>query len=195
MGLDMYLYRMGKDKHKAICDHNVKESEFNKKWNFLNEYPKKDNGWEIDDEKCTDEQKSVLKEFDKECKELNKLYHEVWDGINEYAYWRKFNALHGYIVRKFANGVDECQEIMLTADNINTLVEDLEKTLKTINEVGIDNVDVTTLEIRPTGGFFFGSTEIDNWFCQDIAGAIDTFKELRESFDEENEILYYQASW
>ena len=43
-------------------------------------------------------------------------------------YFRKFNALHNYIVNTFAYGVDECQDIFLYK-------EDVEKIKKVLDEV------------------------------------------------------------
>ena len=35
------------------------------------------------------------------------------EGIREVGYWRKANAIHGWFVRECADGVDECQEIVV----------------------------------------------------------------------------------
>ena len=42
--------------------------------------------------------------------------------VREVAYWRKVNWLHGYIVRTFADGVDECQPIELSRDDVGTIL-------------------------------------------------------------------------
>ena len=34
------------------------------------------------------------------------------------AYWRKANAIHGWIIRNCADGVDECQEIVISSDKL-----------------------------------------------------------------------------
>src|ERR1035437_458288 len=57
----------------------------------------------------------------------------------ELGYWRKHPNLHGYIVKAFADGVDECQPIILAeADLVNI----------------IDRVNHDALP--ETSGFFFG---------------------------------------
>ncbi len=56
-------------------------------------------------------------------------------------YWRKHPNLHGYIVQNFAAGVDECQEIPLTVDDI----------LKILKATISDDLPVTR-------GFFFGDS-------------------------------------
>ena len=37
------------------------------------------------------------------------------------AYWRKANAIHGWFVRELADGVDECQDIYVSRDNLTKL--------------------------------------------------------------------------
>ena len=60
----------------------------------------------------------------------------------ELGYWRKHPNLHGYIVQEFAGGVDECQEIPLTEENILQIID------------AISNKDLPT-----TRGFFFGASD------------------------------------
>jgi hypothetical protein len=42
--------------------------------------------------------------------------------VREVAYWRKANWLHGYIVRTFADGVDECQPIELSRNDVEIIL-------------------------------------------------------------------------
>lgn len=104
----------------------------------------------------------------------------------EVAYWRKFNALHGWIVENHANGVDECQ-------NIHLYRSDLENLLGILREI-ISGGSLTALELMPpTEGFFFGSNEIDEYYFQDVRETIDVLeKELAISGDDE---YVYRASW
>jgi len=57
-------------------------------------------------------------------------------------YWRKHPNLHGYIVTTFADGVDECQEINLGADDIRRIITAIE-----------------ARELPHTEGFFFGASD------------------------------------
>jgi hypothetical protein len=66
----------------------------------------------------------------------------VQERLLELGYWRKHPNLHGYIVQTFADGVDECQDIELSA-------EDLRTTIAAINAGSLPETD----------GFFFGSSE------------------------------------
>jgi hypothetical protein len=57
-------------------------------------------------------------------------------------YWRKHPNLHGFIVKTFAEGKDECQDIELMPDDIRTI---------------IDAINGNALP--ETSGFFFGKSE------------------------------------
>ena len=107
-------------------------------------------------------------------------------------YWRKANQIHNWFVNTLADGVDECQPIRVTRENLLALH----------NECGVLLDTKSTelaMELLPPGsGFFFGSTTIDEWYWQDVE---ETHKELTELLDEiteDNQWNYnieYQASW
>ena len=61
-------------------------------------------------------------------------------------YWRKFAPLHTFIVRQYADGVDECQRIDLETDDLLEIAEVIEG-----NKLPAD---------ENCGGFFFGDGEI-----------------------------------
>ena len=73
------------------------------------------------------------------------MYVEGWkDGIlveSELGYWRKHPDLHGYIVQNLAGGLDECQKIPLSLENLENTLEAVQKDL-----------------LPPTSGFFFGKS-------------------------------------
>jgi hypothetical protein len=117
--------------------------------------------------------------------------------IEEVAYWRKFNALHGYIVEKHADGIDECQEIELSLMDLEVILEIM---TRIVNENF--NKDVVETILPPTDGFFFGSQNIGEEYREDVE---DTIKILSELIEEEKEAseefgyrspdYYYKASW
>lgn len=57
-------------------------------------------------------------------------------------YWRKHPNLHGFIVKQFAKGEDDCQEIFLTPDDCRTIIE-----------------AIKTRSLPETSGFFFGKSD------------------------------------
>lgn len=93
--------------------------------------------------------------------------------------WRKHPNLHGYIVELFANGVDDCEQIYLNAENL----------LQIIAAVKCEN-------LPHTEGFFFGVSDLSeiqkredeailyaahDWLKRDIEGVWKT--------------IYYRACW
>jgi hypothetical protein len=100
-------------------------------------------------------------------------------------YWRKFNALHNYIVRTFADGVDDCKPIYLSSSDIDDILNTLRKARDNKEKVN---------EILPTQrGCFFGSQEYDEWYWRDVEYSIRLFEELITIKDEYE--IYYEASW
>ena len=94
-------------------------------------------------------------------------------------YWRKHPDLHGYIVQTFANGVDECQEIDLTADHLQLVID-------AIKADGLPH----------TEGFFFGRSENDE---DEKKEAIAIFEAaiawLKVDDGEAWRDVFYRASW
>jgi len=101
-------------------------------------------------------------------------------------YFRKFNALHKYMC-DLDGGRDECQDILLTRDNIKELYD-------LLNEVNHNRSKAE--ELLPTrSGFFFGGTEYDgDYFC-DVTDAIKMCEVFLKYFDFDKYDLVYQASW
>ncbi len=92
-------------------------------------------------------------------------------------YWRKHPNLHGYIVQTFADGVDKCQEIDLSADDIRKIIAAIEGN-----------------ELPETLGFFFGvsdGTEKD----QDLQIFREAVTWLEADDADGWRSIYYQASW
>ena len=111
------------------------------------------------------------------------------DGFTLYqiGYFRKFNALHAYIVDTLANGVDECQEIEITKDDLLTLYNNL-------NMIGNDKGAAEKL-LPTQDGFFFGSTDYGDYYFSDVEEAIEMCEFFLEHIDFDKYNLVYQASW
>ena len=104
-------------------------------------------------------------------------------------YWRKANAIHGWIIDNCADGVDECQEIHLSREQLAQL-RDL--AMQAIREPAMAG-DV----LPPTQGFFFGSYEIDEWYMEDMKHTVEMLDHvLRVIPDDSWEWSFvYRASW
>jgi hypothetical protein len=124
---------------------------------------------------------------------------EVFNG----GYFRKFNALHGWIVGSCGGGVDECQPIPMDSRQLKTLLEVLE----TVKE----NPTMADELLPLTDGFFFGVRrtvdgevirEYGDYYFQDVADAIEVVKSLLEWLNQNEDLggkewheVIYQASW
>jgi hypothetical protein len=104
-------------------------------------------------------------------------------------YWRKANAIHDYFVRECQNGVDECQETYIERDS---LIELRDKCLELIKNKG--NNELASKLLPTAEGFFFGGTEYDDWYWQEIE---NTYKLLTDLLIDvpENWGFIYRSSW
>ena len=104
--------------------------------------------------------------------------------VERVAYWRKFNALHYWFVQNCQNGVDDCRESYVSSDKLKVLLENLKQ---------IDSDHSKAPELLPTAeGFFFGGTEFDEYYFQDVK---ETIQVLEELLQEEESDFYYRSSW
>lgn len=101
------------------------------------------------------------------------------------AYWRKQNAIHNWFVENCQNGEDECQTVFVGREKLEEL-RDL------CREVLAD--PTLANELLPTAsGFFFGSTDYDEWYMEGLtytANTIDKLLTMPSEWDFE-----YSSSW
>jgi len=109
------------------------------------------------------------------------------------AYWRKFNALHGWFINNCGGGVDECQDISVDEEKLKELLE-------TLKEVSSNFTKAEEL-LPPTQGFFFGSDEVDEYYKEEVNSTIKIIEDLLEEHELSKQYgLYsgdfeYKASW
>ena len=103
-------------------------------------------------------------------------------------YWRKANAVHKWFVDTQADGVDECQPISVSTESLKELVDSCEKALA--------NKDEADIHLPTESGFFFGGTEYDEYYFQDLEYTRDRLKQLIETMEKSGDhFAVYQASW
>lgn len=106
--------------------------------------------------------------------------------VEDVGYWRKANHIHKWFVDNVQDGEDDCHEYYVDKDK-------LEKLLSFCKEVK-DN-PMRASDILPTqSGFFFGGTEYNEYYFEDIN---NTIKILERALNGSNEdcFYYYQSSW
>jgi hypothetical protein len=101
-------------------------------------------------------------------------------------YWRKANQVHKYFVDKCAGGKDECQDTYVERDHLEDLLWRCETVMKDHSRAE---------ELLPAqSGFFFGSTEYDEGYYQDLEHTIPLLKKILKDAPKEWE-FEYRASW
>lgn len=142
--------------------------------------------------------------------------------IDVVAYWRKANQVHNWFVTNVQNGVDNCEPHPVTERDIIKLLNICNQILELdinyeeqMTEIGvsfkdgkrepimdfvkvIDNEEVieTMHNLLPTAdGFFFGSTDYDEWYVEDIKDTAEQLNHVLEEIDFKTEELFYNSSW
>lgn len=108
------------------------------------------------------------------------------------AYWRKANAIHAWFIQNCASGEDDCRPVYVQREQLEELVKLCEEALTAYNA---GNKAAAESLLTPTGGFFFGSTEINEWYRQDLENTIKQLNKIIKNPKLENWEFYYRASW
>lgn len=94
-------------------------------------------------------------------------------------YWRKHPNLHGYIVKTFAGGKDECQRIDLDVDDLNNII-----------------TAVKAGDLPYTEGFFFGKSEgTSEESAEDVSILEAAIAWIKGRAKNESRSVFYKASW
>lgn len=114
----------------------------------------------------------------KSSKDAYRYRHEV-------GYFRKHNALHQWMVDNVQDGVDECQKVVVSFDVLSQLLILVQAALA-LRDASI---------IPPAGGFFFGSTDVDEMYWTKMSDTYETLQDIINTTDFDNESIFYQSSW
>lgn len=129
-------------------------------------------------------------------------------------YWRKSNQIHKFFVDNVQDGVDDCKEYYVSPEHMQKLydlcIEVKEKAIlvdaNIQNGTILKNSKATPIiekgkvisnaeeiaELLPTeSGFFFGSTDYNEYYMNDIEETIKILKPLLDCKDD----IYYRSSW
>lgn len=137
----------------------------------------------------------------------------------ELAYWRKANAIHKWFIDHCAKGNDDCSEMEVSRADLEKLYSNCKEVLASSKLVKakikngkyaspatggrwVDNIvegktikDQTVAHklLPTTDGFFFGSTDYDQYY---IGGIKYTMKVIKKILKDEQTTKYtYYASW
>ena len=117
----------------------------------------------------------------------------------EVGYWRKANHIHNWFMQNCAerdewdNPIDNCRPVEITVGKLEKLLDDCKKVLA-------DHSLASSL-LPTQSGFFFGSTEYDEYYFGNIEKTIEIIEPVLKFAKHKLEIedydweVYYQASW
>lgn len=139
--------------------------------------------------------------------------------MEEVGYWRKSNQIHNWFVEHVQDGEDDCDyHREVTEDDLLELLE----TCKKVKEIAIlkddrivngytwengkqtpcyedgkiiVNADEVAALLPTQSGFFFGGTEYDSYYMDDIESTIKIITKVLETTDFDKEMIYYRSSW
>lgn len=134
----------------------------------------------------------------------------------EAMYWRKANHIHKWFVDKVQNYVDDCGEHDVSSEQLKELrdlckqVIDIAQLVpgqlhastsytdgaKTENYVEgkiIANAEDVADLLPTTSGCFFGSTDYNEWYLEDVKNTYEVLCEL--DLEDYDWSYYYQSSW
>ena len=131
--------------------------------------------------------------------------HNTEEKISQEISWRKFNALHNWFVNNVQDGDDNCEPHCVSIQEIEELLSILIE-IKTANDeykegrITQQERDSLCLDLLPPDkGFFFGNTDLDDDYFDDIEYSIKQFQRIisehesgKSQFHDE---YYYDSSW
>lgn len=103
-------------------------------------------------------------------------------------YWRKANAIHDWFVKNVQKGVDDCGSYFVSKEKLKELLALCKEVLENKNKAS---------ELLPTAnGFFFGTTEYDEWYFEYVQNTVDGLEKLLSNERIMNDFDFeYQSSW
>ena len=158
-------------------------------------------------------------EVEAEGKPIKINFNKVSYIDEQTGYWRKANAIHNWFVKNVQDGEDNCGDYYVSKEKMQELLDlckkvlensklidgviqngstfskDTEPKLIPIWETGktIENPEVAIELLPVTDGFFFGGTDYDQYYMEDIELTIDILEEALK--DKALNEFYYHSSW
>lgn len=114
------------------------------------------------------------------------LFRRTSNDSKEEIYWRKANFVHRYFTagwQRQGYESDDCTEFPTTKEDLSRLVELCDIVLKDHNKAS---------SLLPSmSGFFFGSTDYDDLYFEDVKFTKDKVSDLLKEANDDDEFYYY----
>jgi len=101
------------------------------------------------------------------------------------AYWRKANQIHKWFVDNVQGGEDNCGEYYVSHEKLKSLLDLVNKAL----------AERDPNLLPPQAGFFFGGTDIDEWYWQDLKNTKAKLDRVFALPEMSKLSFYYTSSW
>ena len=140
---------------------------------------------------------------------INVNFKRISEIVEDVGYWRKANHIHKWFVENCQDGEDDCREAYVSREQLKELLETCKKVLETkptkitkitkkskkVNATVKGEAEETAEDLLPTqSGFFFGGTEIDEYYYETIEETIKIIGGLLKELTDDDSV-YYQSSW
>jgi hypothetical protein len=189
MGLDMYLYRSKKVKGLTADDYSKVD-------NTISDVPK--DAFKSVRESIKGRTKQAYEQLDEVVKERG-VYSKWLSIFEDIGYWRKANAIHNFFVQECQDGVDECQLSIVRKTHLKDLLKRCKKAISVKNIYLNDGIlkDGEGIEeyLPTTSGSFFGGTEFNEWFFNDVEETIELIEKVLKETDFKTQVICYRSSW
>jgi hypothetical protein len=120
--------------------------------------------------------------------ELEKVAYWADDIIESFShrfdmYYRKVNFLYAYFADRLEN-----EQCLVTRHDVEDIID-------RANKVLLAHDDSVSMELLPTQcGFFFGSTDYDDWYFADVKDCLTQMKKLNKSLNQDD-LVMWEFSW
>jgi hypothetical protein len=98
------------------------------------------------------------------------------------AYWRKANQIHAWFdtqhQERAGKPLENCEEMQVSMDQLRRLVKLCEELLESRDPIA------ATRKLPPQAGFFFGSTDMGEWYWADLEETVKQLKPWTQLPDE-----------
>lgn len=110
--------------------------------------------------------------------------------------WRKANAVHKWFVDNVQDGKDDCGRYHVSVEHLKNLRSDCRNAMLSYDEGDIE--DAATW-MPSQSGFFFGPTDYDEWYREDLKRTFDACNNLIRTIESPHRkdflSVEYESSW
>lgn len=110
--------------------------------------------------------------------------------------WRKANAVHKWFVDHVQDGKDDCGRYHVNVEHLKHLRNACRNAMELYDE---GNIEDAAMFMPTKEGFFFGSTDYDMWYREDLQRTFDACNNLIRTIESPHRkdclSVEYESSW